>query len=187
MTTNELPTDETVRAAIARIGGLMARAVNSAGGPARTALSAGDMASLRRLDSQTAGSSAFWRLLPETTPPDAESAWAVILAGMAQTAGQHDRSVATGRGLALAGLSEERLQRLLEANGAALGDQIRHVARILASRNQRIDWTGLAQLVLWTDDEAAIHVRRKIAREYYREQHGAAGATDNQALNHEED
>lgn len=80
-----------------------------------------------------------------------------------------------------AGYSEARLMRLLEARGTTRDGLLIRLARFLAAKNLRIDWTGLARLVLDDEDgEGAERTRLALARGYY-----AAEARENKSENGE--
>jgi len=91
-----------------------------------------------------------------------------VLCCMATTAGMNRPGASAGDTLARAGLSEHRFDRLLRATGARLHDELRTVARFLASKGEAIDWTDLARLVLTDGSEATETARRTLARAYYR-------------------
>jgi CRISPR type I-E-associated protein CasB/Cse2 len=136
------------------------------------ALSAGDVAALRRLEPSAPGGSAFWRLVPEQVivetglpTEEAERRWGVIVSSLALAGGRHRLRARLGEALAQVGLSEGRLDRLLRARGPRLHDEVRIAARRLDTRARDADWTEVARLVLDEDDERA---RRNVARDYYR-------------------
>ncbi len=162
--------DRTLRQVI---GGLMAALDRD--------LSPGGVAALRRLSPGDPGGTAFWRVvagyLEGQLPPGgeardlAEQRWASILCGMATTAGLNRFGRSAGEALADAGVSEQRFDRLLRATGARLHDELRTVARFVASKGEELDWTDLARLVLTDGTEAAELARRALARTYYRTLH----------------
>lgn len=138
------------------------------------AFSKGDLAELRRLRPESPPP-AFWRLLAAKIPRDmcmddqAERAWAVVMQGMALMApAAHAPGTLLGR--ALAGLddtAETRLWKFLNSRGEALEDQVRLMARFLASRERRVDWCGLAGLLLARDEERREEVCRALARSFF--------------------
>lgn len=147
-------------------------------------LDPGDVAALRRLGTGDPGGPAFWKLVATHLEPrlpragearDAgERAWAVILCGMALTAGLNRRGMRSGSALAAAGVAEGRFTRLLRAEGPRLADEIRAAARQLASSGTRVNWTELARLVLASGGPGVEPARRALARDYYRALHSAA-------------
>ena len=96
-------------------------------------LSAGDVASLRRLQPKDPSAPAFWRvaalyltpagMLPRGGEPldAAERRWASILNAMARLTGLHRPGRRLGHALAASGFSELRFVRLLRARGRAGG------------------------------------------------------------------
>lgn len=139
----------------------------------------GDVASLKRLRPWDPGNAAFWRLLALHVSPrgvsnafgatrnEAERCLAVLFSAMAHLKGQHSPKSALGRVLAEQDLSEARFLKLLRAEGPALLDNVRLVARFLATKAVPVDQTGLALLIASDGKEWAEDVRRKIARDYY--------------------
>lgn len=143
-------------------------------------LSTGDLAELRRLSPEQPGCPAFWRIvamilepgghLPERGPSrdEAERHWAVILSGMAQTAGLHRADRPCGWALARAGFSELRFVRLLRARGQGLERELRAAVSYLVSKAEPVDWGQLAGLILHQEGERGERLRRAVARDYYR-------------------
>ncbi len=138
------------------------------------AIHPGEMASLRRLDPAAPPGACFWKMMVLHVSPAAElslgqeSAWAMVLAGMARMApichAPHRR---VGRVLAENGFSELRFERLLRARGATLAQTSRILTSFLASRGEAVDWTQLARFHLSEDPSKAAAVRREMARDYY--------------------
>ncbi len=129
----------------------------------------GDLAELRRLDPDQPGAPAFFRILARVAPeagPDAMRRYANflrILALKPETLSD-DR---LGAVMAEAGVSESRVQRLLTARGAAMGDQLRLIAGRLANAGN-LPWRGFADLLLTKDEKHADDNRLRIARDYWR-------------------
>jgi CRISPR system Cascade subunit CasB len=149
----------------------------------------GDLAAVRRLDPDHPSAPAFWRLLMRTVPedrrrsPDAERRWALILHGMALMAPHHhDPAIPVGRALFVAGYSEQRLGRLLDARGLQFCALLPRLCRQLAQKPQALDWRELGQLVRSIDhaEEKAENIRVRIARSYYGAE-AATGKADNPA------
>lgn len=174
---NEDPRDVPYRARLASAVGAIVAGV--AGGYAP-----GDVAALRRLGKAGWGVPIFWRVVTRTLEPlgliasgerrgQDEKRWAVVLAALAALDGQHARGIPLGRGLAEAGVSELRVERLLRAHDDALLALVRPLAHQLASKGTKFDQLGLVELVL---SDGAPHedlVRRAIGRDFYRAE-GAA-------------
>lgn len=161
----------------------LASAVGRAAGmlsPETGSLSNGDRAALRRIDTDAPVTPALWKVLhdlgiPEPDPQygtsDAavaqyERNWGLLLMGMAHCAGLHDYDVPLGKALALAGWSELRFTRLMEADDETLPTLMRRMAQYLASKDQRANWADVAFL-LFTRGDSAHKVRLRIARAYY--------------------
>lgn len=136
---------------------------------------AGSLAALRRLDPDQPDGAAFWRLLASHAPAAfdderASRALAVVVQGMAIMHPFHrpagDRRM-LGTALAEAGVSEARLLRLLRTGSEQLAEEVRRLARLMASKGDegRFDWSEMLDLVLWPDSEK---IRTRIAKDYYR-------------------
>lgn len=145
-----------------------------AGAMTSGAISPGDLADLRRVAPECPDRPAFWRILvgcvsPEREiPPEQESAWAVVLSGMARMVPYHHRrGRRLGEALATAGYSEGRLLKLLRTRGRTFPDVVRRTCAFLAGKAEPVDWTEFAALVLVTDPEKAEALRRAIARDYF--------------------
>lgn len=150
------------------------------------ALTQGDVASLRRMDPRKPGA-AFFKIeglvLNEFLPGDAqareelETRWAAIVVGLAHLGELHDWHHRLGNALADAGFSELRFARLLRADADNLVDELPMLARFLAAKGVRVDWTHAAQLILSSGHTSEESMRRHLARDYYgsiaREQHSA--------------
>lgn len=145
-----------------------------AGTMSHDAFPKGDLAELRRLRPE-APPPAFWRLLAAKVPRDlcaddqAERAWAVVMQGMAiMTPAAHAPGTLLGRALAgLGDTAESRLWKLLNSRGEVLEDQVRLMARFLASKERRMDWFSLARLLLARDEERREEVCRALARSFF--------------------
>ncbi|MYC38108.1 MAG: type I-E CRISPR-associated protein Cse2/CasB [Chloroflexi bacterium] len=152
--------------------------------------SRGDLAELRRMNPEEPDAAAFWRLMAHhdllDIGEDVERKWALIIHGIAlmtPTTGSntaHDRSRRVGQALYLgsesqradAFYSETRLNRLLTSGGPMLRTLLRRMFRMLAAADATFDWQEMARFILneGYDEEAAEQGRRRIAREYYREE-----------------
>jgi hypothetical protein len=140
------PEPSSLGSTIGRLAGLLERAV-----------SPGDLASLRRMQTGAPDCSAFWRLLaldvvalPAGGPArdEAERRWGAIVQAMATMAGQHAPGVALGRALAMADVAETRVLRLLRASGPALADAVRVTSHQLAQKALPSNHADLAALIL---------------------------------------
>lgn len=136
----------------------------------------GHLAQLRRLDADRPDGTAFWQLVATHAPRAFDDerlarALAIVLRGMALTR-EFLTTERRGLGTALAesGVSELRLLRLLRADMARLDEEIRQLARLLASKGEagRFDWSEALWLILTADTEPGERCRRAVARDYYR-------------------
>ncbi len=151
--------------------------VNSIAAVLSKSVSPGDLADLRRINSDEPASPAFWRIVTSflgayvpgagTARDEEESRWASILSAMAVLEGLHLAEVPLGRALAAAGLSETRFVRLLRARGPALRKQLRELARFMAAKAAAADQADLADLVLSDGRARQGAVRRAISRAFY--------------------
>lgn len=147
-----------------------------AGSIAHPEFPSGDLAGLRRLQPDSRLAPAFWRLLVNRVPEsmrrseETERRWAVLMQAMAVMA---PNIHATNRGLGkvLAEMNrdslEQRMLRLLRSRGRQLEDQLRLMARLLASQAELVNWVSLAWLVLSDDETMRQKICRAIARDYY--------------------
>ncbi|KND59114.1 hypothetical protein BVER_02583c [Candidatus Burkholderia verschuerenii] len=102
--------------------------------------------------------------------------WGLIAHGIAMTVHcAPDKSAPTlGQQLALAGVSEARVTRLLNARGDAFFQILPRVLRLIASRNVLPDWAELGRLILseGASDARGMRraeaARRKIVGDYVR-------------------
>ncbi len=139
--------------------------------------SAGDVAALRRMSDGQPAPIAFWRIaetelggvIPEAGPASTplEHRWRAILTCAAVLKGLHAPNVRLGTGLARAGFSEARLERLLRARGAAVNDSAIATARFLASKGQSANLGDLALIILSDGRSDEDSVRRKTARAFF--------------------
>lgn len=159
----------------------------------------GDLAELRRMDSDAPDAAAFWRLMASRSllgNPTVEAKWALILHGIAlmtpTTGGEnraaHNDTIPVGRALFLGGeaerresgyYSESRLNRLLTARGPILRTLLARLFRMLAAVNQPFNWSEMARLILndGYNEERAEDIRRGIARAYYQAEYRSAQST----------
>lgn len=159
---------ESLRDLVGRIAGTFQR------------LDAGDRATLRRTRGDPQREAAFWRVafsagLPTDEHGDIRQAerWAEVLRALA-IIGEHKPGARLGRVLAKptgteVSFSQLRFERLLRASFDRLPDEIRLVARFLASKEAPVDVTDLARLlILDPESEDGRLCRRHIASDYYR-------------------
>ena len=139
-------------------------------------LEPGPVASLRRDPLAGAGSAAFWQLLAENdirAHGEFLARWATVIHGIAiltPKGGDHNKASAhsggrpMGTALFEAGISHQRLARLLSATGQMRRDQVVRTCRRLAAKEAvQFDLRTLAKFVLYESEGAA----RWIARKYY--------------------
>lgn len=141
-------------------------------------LTTGDIAALRRMDPRRIDGAGFWKIEAVFLEPhlaaDAEARsrqeteWAAVLVGLARLGELHTRSARLGDALRESALSESRFVRLMRADRDALIDELPALARFLAAKGQRADWTSAAKLLLLSETQGE-QQRRHIARDYYRE------------------
>ena len=151
--------------------------VRLAGGIAR--LEPGPAASLRRDPLAGSGSAAFWHLMATHGIHPRKrwlKRWAAVTQAIAiltpkgrgdsdsHKGSPHDGANPMGMALHQAGITEQRLARLLSARGGMRRDLVVRTCRRLASKETvRFDLRTLALFVLSEDESAA----RWIARHYY--------------------
>jgi CRISPR system Cascade subunit CasB len=141
-----------------------------------SAIDAGDVASLRRMDPRKPPA-AFFKLeglflalvLPgeAAAREDVESRWAAVIAGLALLGLLNDTTCRLGSALAEAGFSESRFERLLRADAERLLDDIPALARYLAAKGIRADWSAVASLIFSAGRRDEEPIRRHVARDYY--------------------
>jgi CRISPR type I-E-associated protein CasB/Cse2 len=128
----------------------------------------GDLAELRRMNTDDPAALSFWRLMAKYDRPDTAVSvpqWSLIMQGIALMTPIANANTPVGRALFLVGsYSENRLNRLLVSRGPMFRDLLGRLFRILASAKQPLDWGEMANLILDDNDNA----RLKIASEYYR-------------------
>lgn len=140
----------------------------------------GDRAALARLDPEALRPheiAALSRALlaaglePETWRSETWPRWALIAHGMALAG--HDAKGRLGRQLALAGVAESRVTRLLTARGEAFRQLLPRLLRLLASKGVQPNWFELGELILREgsldrdDASRAEQLRMRIAGPYF--------------------
>ncbi len=160
------PAADTMSSTIGRIAGVLA----SSGFPTA------DRAALRRISPDQPLPLTFYRFGVRYLPQgwDLSTArlrdWATIVAGIAiMSPNAHRPNLGLGRALAEAGLSEARLERLLQSEGSIRRTLLLRAARFLAAKNQPCDWTDGAWFLLTPehDIERRERIHRRIARDFY--------------------
>lgn len=136
----------------------------------------GSLAALRRLDPAAPDGAAFWRLVAEFAPAlfDDERGLRILAAVVRGMAIAHPFHLALGDrrplgvAMAEADVTEARLLRLLRVDRDELPEELRRLARLMASKGDagRFDWTDAVWLLLGSRNGET--VRRRIARDYYR-------------------
>jgi CRISPR type I-E-associated protein CasB/Cse2 len=129
----------------------------------------GDLASLRRLNTNAPDAAAFFRIVVKIAPeagPAALHRYARFLQILALKPAAL-ASGSFGAAMAAAGVSEGRAQKLLTARGPALVEQLRLIARRLANEGT-LPYRQIGDLLLIEDEEGAEAIRLRIARDYWR-------------------
>lgn len=165
MTTATVPASEpdSLWGKIARLGGVLSG----------EHFPTGDRAALKRMAPDQPPPLAFYRLAFRELPENWEyrrGAWQTLVAGMALRSGRdnpHNQKRPLGQALAQLKYSEARLERLLAAEGDTLHTLLLRAARFLAAKNESVDWTDCARLLLAEGDRHE-QIRREIASDYYR-------------------
>ena len=140
------------------------------------AMTAGDIAALRRMDPRRPAA-AFFKIeglvLDPHLPGDAarradlETRWAAIINGLAHLGILHQPGLRLGSVLAGSQYSELRFARLVRADAERLADELPALGRFLAAKGTAVDWTAAAHLILSADGPGDESVRRHLARDYY--------------------
>ncbi|RWR45275.1 hypothetical protein EOW65_17015 [Sinirhodobacter ferrireducens] len=128
----------------------------------------GDKAEARRMG--PAGGALFWRQVSRLAIPQAqEPAWRLftrlvaLMTPASRERSIHDDKRPLGAALAEAGLSEQRLARLIAARGSARDDTLERAIRMLARKVPGVDVTDLASTILWPENTS------RLARSYYQQ------------------
>lgn len=143
--------------------------------------SSGELAELRRAASGLPPA-AFWKLWVTLIEPNEslpsegiERRWATILSSMASGVGLHRRGRGLGEALAAAGVGELRLLKLLRARSDALAAELRTTLHLTLSKGEGLDFADVARLILSDGRVDEERVRRRIARDYFRNQNREQG------------
>jgi CRISPR system Cascade subunit CasB len=136
----------------------------------------GDLSELRRLDVDAPTCPAFFRIVAKVSPeagPDELRRYTRLLQILALKPDAMS-PMSLGRAMAQAKISESRVQKLLGARGYGLAEQLRLLARRLASAGA-LPYRQIGELLLAPDDsERAERLRLTIARDYWGALDGAA-------------
>jgi CRISPR system Cascade subunit CasB len=110
-------------------------------------------------------------LSPETWHPSTWKRWALVAHGMALAG--HDGKGRIGNQLAIAGVAEARVTKLLVSRGDAFLQIVPRLLRLLASEQVRPNWYDLSKLIHKNDakeaadQEEAEALRLRIAGDYF--------------------
>lgn len=167
----------------------------------RRDLGTGDLAELRRMNTDRPDSALFWRLIiafriasddsAYNDDVQTEQAWAKTIAALAhgtrygqeETTTPHDPAIPLGRALAAAGFHQARLQALLNAGPPQVQRLAATATAFLHSKGQRYNAADLARLMLSPlrskaqRDADRTYLARHFNREIYR-QSQQAGSQD---------
>lgn len=146
---------------LARLRKLNAGHMDSAGRPGH---GAGEMTF-----AEVTGKLERWGLLSERSSEKRLNQWACILQTVAMLCDQNASKTRLGTALKQAGLSEQRLSRIIRAADVNLWLQIRRTAHQLYSKGQPVNLGDLAELVLSEGQEHGAKIRRRIVHDYKRE------------------
>jgi len=159
-TSEEVAVEDTISSHKSRIGHLATLIKH---------LPPGDVADLRRSADVEMPGPSFWKIfitLPDYDQKQRVEEWQTILVALTYMKDLHTPAVSLGNALFLAGYSEARLTKLLNAKDKTLRSEITTVARFLGSKGQLADLNQLANLILITGDGNQ-KVRRSIAKDFY--------------------
>lgn len=113
----------------------------------------------------------FAGLQPENWRVETWLRWALVAHGIALAG--HDGTGRLGQQLALAGVAESRVTKLLTARGDAFRQLVPRILRLLASKGVSPNWFEMGELVLkessqaGEDLERAEQLRMRIASSYF--------------------
>lgn len=137
----------------------------------------GELADLRRLNHKLMPPTAFFRLIAragfaEMSDPVNIRRWAGAVHIMAQRPDVLRTDIRLGEALHRIGVSEQRLDTLLNARGDTLFDIIRRLSFRLARSEEAMPYRELCQLLLWSDrcdkEREVERLRVQIAQHYVR-------------------
>jgi CRISPR system Cascade subunit CasB len=131
----------------------------------------GDLASLRRLNTDAPDAAVFYRIVVKIAP-EANAAALQRYARFLQILALKPAALISGSfgaAMAAADISEARVQKLLTARGPVLAEQIRLISRRLANVGT-LPYQQIGDLLLIEDEDGewAESARLRIARDYWR-------------------
>jgi len=147
----------------------------------------GELADLRRMDHRGVAPAAFFRLIARagfSEMSDIENIhrWARAVHVMAQRPDALRADIPLGEALHRIGISESRLDMLLNARGDTLFEIVRRLSLRLARSEEAMPYRELCQLLLWSDrqgkDQEAERLRIQIAQNYVRAAQRSSGNDD---------
>lgn len=136
-----------------------------------------ELANLRRMDHRDVPPAAFFRLIAQAgflEMSDTENIrrWSGAVHVMAQRPDALRTDVRLGEALHRIGVSEQRLDMLLNARRDTLFDLVRRLSLRLARSEEAMPYRELCQLLLWSDrqdkEQDAEKLRIQIAQSYLR-------------------
>lgn len=143
-----------------------------------------ELAELRRMDRKDTPPAAFFRLIAragfsEMSDVENMRRWVGAVHVMAQRPDELRTDIPLGEALHGIGVSEQRLNMLLNARGDTLFDIVRRLSLRLARSEEAMPYRELCQLLLWSDrqgkEQEAEKLRIQIAQNYVRAaQHSSA-------------
>ena len=149
----------------------------------------GELAELRRMDRKDTPPAAFFRLIARagfSEMSDIENIrrWVGTVHVMAQRPDALRTDIPLGEALHRIGVSEQRLDMLLNARSDTLFDIVRRLSLRLARSEEAMPYRELCQLLLWSDREGkeqeAEKLRIQIAQSYVRAAQRSSG-NDNES------
>jgi CRISPR type I-E-associated protein CasB/Cse2 len=149
----------------------------------------GEMAELRRMDHTETPPAAFFRLMAradfsELSDVENIRRWVAAVHVMAQRPDALRTDIELGAALHGIGLSEQRLDMLLNARGSSLFDLVRRVSLRLARAEEAMPYRDLCRLLLLSgpkdhvEEQKAERLRIQIAQSYVRAALRASGNSD---------
>jgi hypothetical protein len=147
----------------------------------------GELAELRRMDRKDTPPASFFRLIARagfSEMSDVENIrrWVGAVHVMAQRPDALRSDIPLGEALQSIGVSESRLDMVLNARGDTLFDIVRRLSLRLARSEEAMPYRELCQLLLWSDrqdkEQDAEKLRIQIAQSYVRAAWRSTGTTN---------
>jgi hypothetical protein len=143
----------------------------------------GELAALRRMDQRDTPPAAFFRLMAragfsEMSDNENIRRWVGAVHVMAQRPDALRTDIRLGEALHRIGLSEQRLDMLLNARGETLFDLVRRVSIRLARSEEAMPYRELCQLLRQDHEQEGDKLRIQIAQSYVRAAQRAFGNND---------